>query len=41
MTKYQKMSFLHHISANSQTFGFDAIAFVGYIDSKEVSLTVC
>ena len=40
MTKYQKMHFLHHISANSHTCGSDAITFVGSMSSLEVTLTV-
>ena len=35
------MPILHHISANSHTFGSDAIAFVGSMSSLEVTLTVC
>ena len=39
--KYRKMTILHHITANSQTCGSDAITFVGSISSLEVTLTVC
>ena len=35
------MPILHHISANSHTFGYDAIMFVGSMSSLEVTLTVC
>ena len=41
MTKYRKMPILHHISANGHTCGYDAIMFVGSMDSLEVTLTVC
>ena len=41
MTKYQKMPILHHLSANSHTCGYDAIMFVGSMNSLEVTLTVC
>ena len=34
------MPILHHISANSHTFGYDAIMFVGSMSSLEVTLTV-
>ena len=41
MTKYRKMSILHHISAYSHTCGFDAITFIGSTSSLEVTLTLC
>ena len=41
MKKYPKMHFLHHISANSHTCRYDAIMFVGSMDSLGVTLTVC
>ena len=41
MTKIKKIQILHHISATSHTCGFDAIIFVGFVDSLEVILTVC
>ena len=41
MTKYPKMHFLHHISANSITCRYDARMFVGSMDSLGVTLTVC
>ena len=34
------MPILHHISANSNTFGYDAIMFVGSMSSLEATLTV-
>ena len=40
MTKYRKMTILHHISANSHTFVSDAMKFVGSMSSLEVILTV-
>ena len=41
MTKYRKMPFLHHISANSHTCGSDAITLIEYMSSLEITLTVC
>ena len=41
MKKYPKKHFLHHISANSHTCRYDAIMFVGSMDSLGVTLTVC
>ena len=41
MAKYQKMPIYHHISANSHSFGSDAITFVGSMSDLEVTLTVC
>ena len=35
------MPILHHISANSHTYGSDAITFVGSMSSLEVTLTMC
>ena len=39
--KISKIPILYHISANSHTCGSDAIAFVGFMSSLEVTLTVC
>ena len=41
MTKYRKMSVLHHISTYSHTCGSDAITFIGSTSSLEVTRTLC
>ena len=38
MTEYQKMSYFNHLSANSQTCGFEAISFIRSMKNLEFTV---